>query len=118
MTFNNDDVNRWLLSDLEWPAYEEAARDLQARLTDAVIDEGMRQAPPAWYALVGEDMATALKERRDHLDEYARTFYRHLSDRVDVRGSDQADVAQLKHLDDGSLEVTLAPPDGAPYFKR
>jgi hypothetical protein len=78
----------------------------------------MHQAPPEWYAIAGERMAAALKQRRDGLPDYAREFYRHLADRVDVRGSDQADVAHARNLEDGSLELTLGPADGVPYFKR
>src|SRR5262245_22304925 len=118
LTYNNGDVNNWLLSGLEWPVYEEVARELQAQLTDAVIDEAMRQGPPEWYAVAGSGMTAALKERRDGLVGYAGRFYRYLADRVDVRGSDQAETATLRNLADGSLEIALGPTGGEPYFRR
>ena len=47
LTTNNYDVTRWLLADVEWPVYEEVARELAAQMTDAAIDEAMHQMPPA-----------------------------------------------------------------------
>ncbi len=123
LTTNNYDVTRWILADLEWPVYEELARELVAQMTDAVIDEAMHQMPPQWYAIDGAQMTNDLRARRDGIVAYARKFYLHLADRVDVRGSDRADLAEVRHLEDGSLELTLAPlsPDGtggAPYYRR
>ena len=93
LTTNNYDVTRWLLADVEWPVFEEVARELAAQMTDAAIDEAMRQMPPEWYALDGAQMTKDLRERRDGIVGYARKFYLHLADRVDVRGSDRADLA-------------------------
>ena len=123
LTTNNYDVTRWLLSDIEWPAFEEVARELKAQMTDAVIDEAMRQMPLEWYAIDGAQMTKDLRQRRDGLVEYARKFYLYLADRVDVRGSDRDDLASVVHLDDGALQLTLAPLEadggaGAPYYQR
>jgi hypothetical protein len=123
LTTNNYDVTRWLLADVEWPVYEEVARELAAQMTDAAIDEAMHRMPPEWYAIDGAQMTKDLRQRRDGIVAYARKFYLHLADRVDVRGSDRDDLARLRHLGDGSLELTLAPLDaggsaGAPYYRR
>jgi hypothetical protein len=123
LTTNNYDVTRWLLADVEWPVFEEVARELATQMTDAVIDEAMRQMPPEWYAIDGAQMTKDLRQRRDGIVEYARKFYLHLADRVDVRASDRDDLASLRHFDDGSLELTLASlgADGAagtPYYRR
>jgi hypothetical protein len=123
LTANNYDVTRWLLADLEWPVYEEVARELTAQMTDAVIDEAMHRMPPEWYAIDGMQMTRDLRQRRDGIAAYARKFYLHVADRVDVRGSDRDDLASLRHFADGSLELALAPLDadgkaGAPYYER
>ena len=123
LTDNNADVTRWLLADLEWPVYEETARELVAQMTDAVIDAAMHQMPPEWYAIDGPTLTAKLKQRRDGLPAFARKFYLSIADCVDVRGSDRDDVATVVHQPDGSLDVTLAlaSPDGSagePYFHR
>jgi hypothetical protein len=123
LTTNNYDVTRWLLADVEWPVFEEVARELVAQLTDAAIDEAMHRMPPEWYAVDGAQMTKDLRQRRDGIVAYARQFYLHLADRVDVRGTDRADVAEARHSDDGSLQLTLSPlggdgAAGAPYYRR
>jgi hypothetical protein len=123
LTTNNYDVTRWLLADVEWPTFEEVARELAAQMTDAAIDEAIHQMPPEWYAIDGAQMTKDLRERRDGIVGYARKFYLHLADRVDVRGSDRDDLASVVHADDGSLQLTLAPLNadgtgGTPYYER
>jgi hypothetical protein len=123
LTYNNGDVNRWLLSAVEWPVYEEVAKELQAQLTDALIDEAMQQVPAEWYQKRGAEMAAALRQRRDGLLDYARKFYEHLADRVDVRGSNADEIARVTRGADGTVEVALstARSDGSesePFFKR
>ena len=123
LTANNYDVTRWLLAGVEWPVYEEVARELVSQMTDAVIDEAVHQMPPEWYAIDGAQMTKDLRQRRDGLVAYARKFYLHLADRVDVRGTDQADLATVQHMGDGSLLLTLAPlradgSGGTPYYSR
>ena len=123
LTANNADVTRWLLADVEWPVYQEVAGELAAQMTDAVIDQAMHQMPPEWYAVDGAQMTKDLRQRRDGIVGYARKFDLHLADRIDVRGSDRADLAGVQHFDDGSLELTLSPlggdgAAGAPYYRR
>lgn len=123
LTANNADVTRWFPAEVEWPVFEEEARALKAEMTDAVIDEAMHQMPAEWYAIDGPQMTKDLKQRRDALVEFARKFYLHLADRVDVRGTDRDDLATVQHFQDGSLDVTLAPANadgsaGASYFHR
>ena len=123
LTTNNYDVTRWLLADVEWPVFEEVARELVARMTDAAIDEAMHRMPPEWYAIDGAQLTKDLRQRRDGILGYAGKFYLHLADRVDVRGTDRADLASVQHFDDGSLQLTLSPLGGdgalgAPYYRR
>ena len=96
LTANNYDVTRWLLTRVEWPVYEEVARELASQMTDAVIDEAMHQMPPEWYAIDGAQMTKDLRQRRDGIVAYARKFYEHLADPVDVRGTDRADLATVR----------------------
>lgn len=123
LTANNYDVTRWMLADVEWPAYQEVARELVAQMTDAVVDQAMHRMPAPWYAIDGAQMTKDLRERRDGIVEYAREFYLHLADRVDVRATDRADLASVQHEADGSLVLALAPLQadgsaGASYYRR
>lgn len=120
LNWNSQYIDRQLLTDLEWPAWQEIARDLQSRLTDAVIDEAVRQMPAEYYKLTGPHLAARLKARRDRLPQAAHDFYELLARQVAVQATNQTDVATAVRGDDGRLELTLA--SGAsgsePYYRR
>jgi hypothetical protein len=112
------EVDRWLLSGAERAAFESAAEDLAARLTDAVIDDAVGRLPPEWYAIGGAGLSSALKKRRAALPGAAREFYGRLFRRVDIHGTDRDDIAHIARLEDGRLEVSLAASGRAPWFRR
>jgi hypothetical protein len=123
LTTNNYDITRWILADVEWPVYQEVARELKEQMTDEAIDAAMHRMPPEWYAIDGAQLTKDVRQRRDGIVEFARRFYLHLADRVDVRGSNLSELATLHHQDDGSLEVTIAPlladgTAGTPSYRR
>lgn len=120
-TWNGRDLDRRLLTELEWPEWESAATKLQGALSDKVIDDAVRQLPPEHYQLRGDMLASALRTRRDKLLEAARDYYELLAKQVEIRGTDGVDRATLDRNPDGSVEVTIVR-SGAdadqPYFHR
>jgi hypothetical protein len=113
------EVDRWLLSEMDLPAFEAAAADLAARLTDAVIEDAVRRLPPEWHALDGPDLAAALRKRRDTLHAAAAEYYRRLARKVDIHGTDGADRLSVQRFPDGRLLVELATdPAREPWFRR
>jgi hypothetical protein len=117
------EVDDWLLTGLDRAAFEETAREMQGRLTDAVIEGAVHRLPPEWFAAGGTELIRDLKKRRDRLPQGAAGFYERLSRWVDVQGTDRDDVARLTREADGSavLELSLAGEGGAPgtpYFRR
>ncbi len=118
-TQNGWDLDRFLLSDLERSEWISAAEEIRARITDEVIDEGLRRLPPEYYELVGEPLAAILRERRDRLDELALDYFFRVAERVDVQGSNRADVVTLEPLGEGAMTVRLAlAGESEPYFER
>jgi hypothetical protein len=124
LTWNGWEQDRVLLTGLEWPVWEETARDLQKRFTDEVIERAARRMAPEYFEMDGERLIEALQQRRASLPEAAREYYELLAGKVDVHGTDQADVAEINRLPDGGLEVKLAAagsdgsPLGEPYYAR
>jgi hypothetical protein len=124
LTWNGWEQDRVLLTGLEWPVWEETARNLQARLTDEAIERAARRMPPEYFALDGPQLIQALEKRRDTLPEAARRFYRLLARRVDVHGTDEAEIAQIERQEDGALEVRLTAvgpggaPAASPFYRR
>ena len=69
---------------------------------------------PVW-----DEMAAALKARRDNLPAEAARFYRLLAREAYVEGTDQAEAAQVRRLEGGDVEVILSPDGGGePFFRR
>jgi hypothetical protein len=53
LTWNGWEQDRALLTGLEWPVWEETARDLQERLTDVVIERAARRMAPEYFEMDG-----------------------------------------------------------------
>ena len=88
-----------------------------------MIERAARRMPPEWYAIDGARLVAAMKRRRDTLVDEADRFYRHLAGQVDVQGTNVSEIAHVRRLEGGAVEVEVAPRagDGAPgkpYFSR
>lgn len=123
VTKNGWDWDRLLLTDIEKPEWMRIAADMQAKLTDAVLDEAVRQMPAKYQELRGGEILPILKSRRDQLTQYAERYYRYMAGEVDIHGSDSAEIANLDWLDDGGLRVTVSRLDagraaGEPFYRR
>ncbi|MCR9093139.1 MAG: hypothetical protein NXI30_02880 [bacterium] len=121
LTLHGWEQDRWLLPALSWSDWTEVAAEIQASLTDAVIDAAVDRLPPEYEALDGERLRTDIKGRRDHLPEIARSFYEHLAREVDVRLSFAAERVEVVHGSDDRMRVTvraLAGDPAAPIFDR
>ncbi|WP_420128671.1 BamA/TamA family outer membrane protein [Longimicrobium sp.] len=101
-------LDRQILSDLPRAAWDFAAADVRARLTDEVIDEAVRRLPPEHHAIVGARIAAALRARRDALPQATEAFYRQLAQVVDLHGTDAAETVRVQRLADGGVEVRMA----------
>jgi hypothetical protein len=124
LTWNGWEQDRVLLTGLEWPVWEKTARELQARLTDEVIDRAAHRMPREYFAIDGERLITALRKRRDTLVEAAHTYYRLLAGEVEVHGTDEAELAEMERRPNGDLEVRLSAlgadgvADSPPFYRR
>ncbi|HKP74270.1 MAG TPA: BamA/TamA family outer membrane protein [Longimicrobiaceae bacterium] len=113
------ELDRLLLSPLPRAAWDSTANALRARLTDAVIDAAVRRMPPEYVRIEGEELAAALKARRDALPAAAAEVYAIVAREVDVHTTDAAERAEVVRLADGGVEVSVrAASGGAPFYLR
>ncbi|HEV7365013.1 MAG TPA: hypothetical protein VGN76_04125 [Gemmatimonadales bacterium] len=122
-TWNGRDLDRRYLVELDWPTWKSVATALQAKLTDAAIDDAVRALPPEHYALQGKTLTAALRQRRDHLLDAASSYYGLLAKQVDVHATDGDDRALITRGPKGEVDVTLTTDSAAsgrdtPYFER
>ncbi|MDX5346366.1 MAG: metallophosphoesterase, partial [Hymenobacteraceae bacterium] len=101
---NND---RAFLSSVSREDWIRIANDMKASLTDEVIEQTIRQWPDQIYAKSGPEIVAKLKARRDLLPQVAENYYEHLSEVVDVRGSDKHERIEINRLNNEQTEVTV-----------
>jgi hypothetical protein len=114
-------LDRRLLGGLERAAWDSVAAALRARLTDALIDDAVRQMPVEYQALVGQELAATLRARRDALPAAAAEYYAMMAREPEAYGSDGRDFAVVERTADGGVEVRIhagGDESRAPYFRR
>ena len=107
LNWNAREIDRRLLSGLERPVWDSVAGALRAEITDAVIDSAIAEMPAAYVLANGGELRDALRARRQHLSAAAREYYGVLAREVDVRATDERDVARITRGLDGSVDVAL-----------
>jgi hypothetical protein len=100
-------LDKRLTNALPQQVWIDSAKALQQSLTDAVIEDAVRQMPPQAFRISGEDIIRKLKSRRDHLVDYAKEYYAFLSKYVEVPGTQQNEVFEVKRLNDEETSVTV-----------
>ena len=114
------ELDRGLLAELEWSAWEAVVATVQSELPDPVIDDAVRRIPEPFYTQVGDFLARTLKVRRDQLGGFAARYYGFISRQVEIRATDEDEYLELEHHEDGALEVRISRAEtrSAPYFLR
>jgi hypothetical protein len=98
-------LDRFLLQSLTRQDWQQAATYLQQQLTPAVIDEATATLPPEIQPLSGQDINRKLKARLQELPHAVDRYYRLLARRVDVVGSNKAEVFRVERLAGGRVRV-------------
>jgi hypothetical protein len=114
------DMDRPFLVALEREAWDRIAAETRATLTDALIDSAVARLPREHYAVIGADLARALKARRDILESAADDLFRIVNRAAEIHATDEDDIATFVYDDDGTLGVTVANAraPGDPWFRR
>jgi hypothetical protein len=111
--FNARYFDRSFLTGLSLPAWQEMADSLQTYLTDAVIENAIRQLPDSVYRLSGVEIIAKLKSRRASLGQEATKHYLFLAREVDVTGSEQNEHFRVVRQADGGTRVRVSAPNQA-----
>jgi hypothetical protein len=117
-------LDRHFANELTQQEWIDIAKDLQNKLTDAVIENGIHQLPPPIFAISGEIIIAKLKSRRDQLDDYAKDYYLFLSHHVDLIGSNERELFEINRLNDNETQVNIYKitkeneVKSKPYFSR
>jgi hypothetical protein len=117
-------IDHRVLASVTAAQFDSLARDLQARLSDAIIAQALAAWPAPIRVAEGERTAAMLRTRRDALPAAARTFYESLAKEPLVVGTDQDERLVVTRLADGRVRVSVAAiadddaPRLPPYYTR
>lgn len=111
LTYSSHVLDRRLLTGLTRADFARNARMVQEALSDAVIDEAIANMPPEFVPLAADHMRATLRARREQLPRLADEFYDWLATEVDVRGTDEDNLAYIERGEDGSVRVRLTQRD-------
>jgi hypothetical protein len=100
-------LDRRLANQPSLQQWVDIAKDIQRKLTDAVIERSIKQLPPEVYSISGKELVDNLKSRRDHLVDYAVTYYKFLARDVDLVGSDKKELFQVSRLSNNETLVRI-----------
>lgn len=99
--------DRSFLHQLSEEDFINAAKKLQAALTDKVIDAAFKDWPAEIDALDGPQIRSFLHTRRDDLVKYATEYYRHISKEILLPATEDQDVITIHAPDNDRLHITI-----------
>src|SRR5215469_6592604 len=112
-------LDRRVLQDLEYPAWDSTANWLKSVLTDSVIADAVAQLPLPEYARYGKQLETALRARRDKLPQVARSFYRTVAAEADVHTVAVPSIIEIRRWRDTvEIRARTRGSDTVTYYDR
>ena len=104
------DLDRELLTGLEWVTWDSVVSSMQAGLSDAVIDSAAAEMPASVEDEARRRLAATLRSRRERLHDAARRFYLSLAAEADLHGTHAAERITVTGTAEGAVRVELAGP--------
>lgn len=92
-------LDRNLLNELSKNEWQRIAMQMQADLTDEVIETAVSKMPSEVYKEAGAEIISKLKSRRGQLLSVANEYYQVLADEVTVKGSDKKEFFKIERFD-------------------
>lgn len=107
LSFNARHFDRTFLSGLSREDWIAIAEDLKKDLSDAVIENAIRQWPLEIFNQHGPQIIRNLKTRRDNIVVEAISHYAFLAREVEVTGSDKRESFEVMRLPNGDVRVQM-----------
>ncbi len=100
------DFDRLFLTDLDKKEWQQTIADFQQNLSDSVIRAAVTKLPPEIFAIDGEKIIRKLISRRNLLPKEAMKYYRFISNKVNVIGSNLREYFKVSNYGEG-LQVKV-----------
>ncbi|MBC7744560.1 MAG: metallophosphoesterase [Flavobacterium sp.] len=99
-------LDRNLLNKLSLDKWKETAKDIEIKLTDAVIEQAVAAMPVEVFKNSGQEIITKLKSRRAQLTKAAEEYYKELAKETSIAGSDKKEFILVNRQSE-STHVTI-----------
>jgi Omp85 superfamily domain/Calcineurin-like phosphoesterase len=100
------DFDRLFLTDLGKSEWEKIVADFQQKVSDSVIRSAVKKLPPEIFAIDGETIIKKLISRRNLLPDEAMKYYKFISKKVNVVGSNLREYFKVSNYGEG-LQVRV-----------
>ncbi|MBL4594891.1 MAG: hypothetical protein JKX68_13920 [Flavobacteriales bacterium] len=107
LTLKAHHLDRMLLSGLSKDRWLDIANDLNAQITDSVIDLANTSFPKEVQAHSGKVITEKLKQRKTGLNQAIEDYYKLISKEVDVIGTNQAEFFKVNRLSSNAVNVKM-----------
>jgi len=94
------------LNELDRNDWEKEIVHIQQKLSDDLLSDAFKKLPPEVYVISGKKLEQKFKGRRDDLMHAGLKYYKFLSHRVTINGTDKKEIFQIKS-DQKKLTVSI-----------
>jgi hypothetical protein len=105
--FSARDFDRLFLTDLDREEWMKTVLEFQRTLTDDIIRKAIKKLPPEVFSINGETLINKLISRRDMLAEAAMEYYRFISRKVFVLGSNKKEYFKVSMDKNDTLHLKV-----------
>lgn len=109
-TFNKAARNfdRFFLNELTIDSWQKEIDSFLLLMTDSVITSALQKQPTDIFKYSGEEIINKLKKRKTYFSEEMLKYYRFISAKVDIVGTNQKEFFLIDKMDDGRVSVTAS----------
>jgi len=107
LSFYAKHFDRSFINEMNRDDWIKAATFMKDQLTDEVIKDAIHDLPEEIFEISGNEIINKLKNRRDHLVQYADEYYSFLCKQVDVLGSNKNEHFIVERIDSEQTRVTV-----------
>jgi hypothetical protein len=118
LTWFGRDLDRELLTRLEWATWDSVVTEVRSQLSDSVIAAGVADLPAGVPDAHRSWLAVRLRDRREHLADAARRFYLRLASEADLHATDAAERITIEGASDGAVLIDIAGDDAGSRLRR
>ncbi|MGD9929303.1 MAG: BamA/TamA family outer membrane protein [Mangrovibacterium sp.] len=119
LTFNARYFDRTFLTEPDWRDWKNMVDSLKTRLTEEDIRTAVLAFPKEVQPYCAEQTVDILLKRKENLEEMARQHYLSLAKNVDIIGTNEDDIFNIKQKENSETEISLySSNDKPPYYQR